>query len=147
MTNSEANPTTNSVACEGANPTDDPSKPLCVCVFCGANQGASPQYREAAEELAKLFSRKSWNLIYGGGTVGLMGAIASTLVSLSGPDSVHGIIPHALIEYEQDGVIPPISIFGKTTVVDDMHTRKAMMGRESNAFIALPGGFGTMEEL
>lgn len=74
-----------------------------------------------------------------------MGALASTLVKLGG--SVHGIIPTALVAYEQGGSIPPESGFGKTTVVPDMHTRKSMMGKEANAFVALPGGFGTMEEL
>lgn len=74
-----------------------------------------------------------------------MGALANTLVKLGG--SVHGIVPTALISYEQSGSIPLESEFGKTTVVPDMHTRKGMMGKEANAFVALPGGFGTMEEL
>lgn len=101
-----------------------------------------------------------------------MGEIARTLVSLSGPDAVHGIIPEPLVKYERDPTytssgtsatntngdttqlaIPEESIFGKTTVVPDMHTRKKMMAQEVQAggpgsgFIALPGGFGTMEEL
>lgn len=96
-----------------------------------------------------------------------MGEIAKTLVSISGPDSVHGIIPEALVKYERDPTytstvvhngnknlaIPEESIFGKTTIVPDMHTRKKMMAQEVTAggpgsgFIALPGGFGTMEEL
>lgn len=74
-----------------------------------------------------------------------MGALANTLVKLGG--SVHGIVPTALVAYEQGGSIPPESEFGKTTVVPDMHVRKSMMGKEANAFVALPGGFGTMEEL
>jgi len=75
-----------------------------------------------------------------------MGALSRTLVSLSGATSVHGIMPRALIKYEQNGVVPPAEEYGITTVVEDMHARKAMMGRLSKAFIVLPGGFGTMEE-
>jgi hypothetical protein len=71
-----------------------------------------------------------------------MGAIAGRLVELGG--SVHGIIPKALLEYETTADKPS---YGKTTVVTDMHTRKRLMAKESRAFIALPGGFGTMEEL
>jgi len=102
---------------------------------------------EAAQSVASLLHKNNWNLVYGGGTVGLMGAVARTLVSLSRPNSVHGIIPRALIRFEQQGSVPPVNEYGKTIIVDDMHTRKAMMGKMSNAFVALPGGFGTMEEL
>jgi uncharacterized protein (TIGR00730 family) len=98
------------------------------------------------------------SLVYGGGTVGLMGEVARTLVSLSGPTSVHGIIPEALMKYEQtpsDGGSATIDekIYGRTTVVPDMHTRKASMAAEVSAggpgsgFVALSGGFGTLEEL
>ncbi|KAA8913124.1 hypothetical protein FN846DRAFT_181908 [Sphaerosporella brunnea] len=118
-----------------------------VCVFCGANPGASPQYTAAAQDLAKLLHKNNWTLVYGGGTVGLMGTLARTLVSLSGPNAVHGIIPRALIKFEQGGAIPKTEEYGTTTVVEDMHARKAMMGKLSNAFVAMPGGFGTMEEL
>lgn len=108
-------------------------------------------------------------IVYGGGTIGLMGEIARTLVSLAGPDAVHGIIPEPLVKYERDPdytssatiigsegkklAIPEHTVFGRTTVVPDMHTRKRMMAQEVSAggpgsgFIALPGGFGTMEEL
>ena len=100
---------------------------------------------------------KNINLVYGGGTVGIMGEVAKTLVSLSGPDSVHGIIPEALMRFEraaEDGQ-PAIdeSVFGRTTVVPDMHTRKQMMAREvidgglGGGFVALSGGYGTLEEL
>jgi uncharacterized protein (TIGR00730 family) len=82
------------------------------------------------------------NIVYGGGTMGIMGAIAGRLVELGG--NVHGIIPKALLEYETSKERPS---YGKTTVVGDMHTRKRLMAKESSAFIALPGGFGTMEEL
>lgn len=105
-------------------------------------------------------------LVYGGGTVGLMGEIARTLVSLAGVEAVHGVIPEPLVRYERDPTytssvtnggrnlaIPDESVFGRTTIVPDMHTRKKMMAQEVQAggpgsgFVALPGGFGTMEEL
>lgn len=97
-----------------------------------------------------------------------MGEVARTLVSLSGPDSVHGIIPEPLVKYERDPsytsstagsstggnlAVPEEAIFGRTTIVPDMHTRKKMMAQEviaggpGSGFIALPGGYGTMEEL
>jgi uncharacterized protein (TIGR00730 family) len=82
------------------------------------------------------------SLVYGGGTTGIMGAVAGRLEELGG--DVHGIIPKALLEYETSKERPS---FGRTTIVGDMHTRKRLMAKESNAFIALPGGFGTMEEL
>jgi predicted Rossmann-fold nucleotide-binding protein len=90
-----------------------------------------------------------------------MGEIARTLVSLSGPDSVHGIIPAPLVKYERGpdsevstgGMLPEYSVYGKTTVVKDMHTRKQMMAQEvlagaaGSGFVALSGGYGTLEEL
>ena len=82
------------------------------------------------------------SIVYGGGTFGIMGAIAGRLVDLGG--NVHGIIPKALLEYETTTERPS---YGRTTVVGDMHTRKRLMAKEADAFIALPGGFGTMEEL
>ena len=117
---------------------------------------------EAARALAHVLHKNNINLVYGGGTVGLMGEVARTLVSLSGPDSVHGIIPQPLVKYEQnhdpnnsDPNAHKIdsSIFGRTTVVKDMHTRKRMMAEEvvaggpGGGFVALSGGYGTLEEL
>lgn len=117
----------------------------------------------AAESLAEVFHRNNIKLVYGGGTVGLMGQVARTLVALSGPDSVHGIIPAPLVKYEQgpnstalsaNGVKGPDEhLYGRTTIVKDMHTRKHMMAKEvlaggpGSGFIALPGGYGTLEEL
>jgi uncharacterized protein (TIGR00730 family) len=111
-------------------------------------------------------ARNNIRLVYGGGTVGIMGEVAKTLVSLSGPSSVHGIIPEALIKYEQNwdpsqaedsvkdvGKVIDEKIFGKTTVVKDMHTRKHLMAKEviaggpGSGFVALSGGYGTLEEL
>ena len=100
--------------------------------------------------------------MYGGGTVGLMGEVSRTLVSLSGPSAVHGIIPSALIETEQRGnaeksknldEVVDESIYGRTTVVKDMHSRKELMARDvldagpGSGFVALSGGYGTLEEL
>jgi uncharacterized protein (TIGR00730 family) len=83
----------------------------------------------------------------------LMGEVSKTLVSLSGPDAVHGIIPATLIKHEQGGVTPEKEAYGKTTIVKDMHERKGLMASEvlaggpGSGFIALPGGYGTIEEL
>ncbi|KAL1633597.1 hypothetical protein SLS56_002745 [Neofusicoccum ribis] len=144
-----------------------------VCVFCGASTGTSPKHMAAARALAHVLHDNNMKLVYGGGTVGLMGEVARTLVSLSGPDAVHGIIPAALVKLEQNydeavkqeaenGGTPHAlgprnvineQIYGRTTVVKDMHTRKSMMAKEvieggpGGGFVALPGGYGTMEEL
>jgi uncharacterized protein (TIGR00730 family) len=130
---------------------------------CGASPGTSEIHLQAARSLAKIMAENNIKLVYGGGTVGIMGEIAKTLVSLSGPSSVHGIIPEALIKHEQKwdpeknagkaaGVIDE-KVFGKTTVVKDMHTRKHLMAKEviaggpGSGFVALSGGYGTLEEL
>ncbi len=116
----------------------------------------------AARSLAQVMHEHSIQLVYGGGTVGLMGELARTLVSFAGKDAVHGIIPAPLVRYEQkdaaqtnDDTIntPDEAIYGKTTVVKDMHTRKQLMARAvieggpGSGFIALSGGYGTLEEL
>lgn len=94
--------------------------------------------------------------MYGAGTTGVMGQIAKTLVSLSGPQSVHGVIPEALMKYEQHDASTEAkreAEYGQMTVVPDMHTRKRLMvekviqGGPGSGFVALSGGFGTMEEL
>ncbi|KAF2154701.1 hypothetical protein K461DRAFT_319226 [Myriangium duriaei CBS 260.36] len=133
-----------------------------VCVFCGASAGKSPAHLEAARKLAHIFHANNVSLVYGGGTFGVMGELARTLVSLSGPSAVHGIIPAALVRNEvqydssqADDVRKTIDdkVFGRTTVVKDMHERKGLMAREvidgkpGSGFVALSGGFGTMEEL
>ena len=85
-----------------------PRQPV-VCVFCGASAGTSPKHLEAARALARQLHAANAKLVYGGGTVGLMGEVARTLVSLSGPDSVHGIIPAPLVQYEQNQYVAPPS--------------------------------------
>lgn len=131
-----------------------------ICVFCGASPGKSPAHLEAARELAQVMHENNISLVYGGGTVGLMGEVARALVSLSGPSSVHGIIPAPLVKYERGpdsneatDNVPDPNKYGKTTVVKDMHTRKRMMAEEvlgggpGSGFVALSGGYGTLEEL
>lgn len=119
---------------------------------CGASEGTSPIHMAAARSLATALHAANTKLVYGGGTVGLMGEVARTLVSLSGPDSVHGIIPAPLVRFEQNKTIDA-SIYGRTTVVKDMHTRKQLMAKEvidggpGGGFVALSGGYGTFEEL
>ncbi|EWC44319.1 hypothetical protein DRE_01145 [Drechslerella stenobrocha 248] len=125
-------------------------KPFTVAVFCGSKSGTNPAYLKAAADLAHVFHKEGWNLVYGGGTTGIMGEVSKTLVSLKGPNSVHGIIPSALSAKEQANLTTTSEKahhYGIHTVVADMHTRKRMMAQESNAFIALPGGYGTAEEL
>ncbi|KAK4550564.1 hypothetical protein LTR36_000143 [Oleoguttula mirabilis] len=143
---------------------DSPQKRPTVCVFCGAHPGSSPAHVEAARALAKTLHANGINLVYGGGTVGIMGELAKALVALSGPEPVHGIIPQALMKfernYQEDGTdkddaqnVIDEKTFGRTTVVKDMHTRKQMMAREvidggvGGGFVALSGGYGTLEEL
>ncbi|KAL1896539.1 hypothetical protein Sste5346_004573 [Sporothrix stenoceras] len=181
----------------------DPSVPkkTKICVYCGSSPGKNPVYMQAARDLARVMAENNIGLVYGGGTVGLMGELARSLVALAGPDAVHGIIPEALVRYERDPnytsrtraaaaqakaeggdtrqlvdntngepatngnvnsapvtgnddlAIPAEEIFGKTTVVKDMHTRKRIMAQEvlqagpGSGFIALSGGYGTFEEL
>jgi uncharacterized protein (TIGR00730 family) len=134
-----------------------------ICVYCGAGAGTNPEHLEAARQLARAMAANNIDLVYGGGTVGLMGEVAKTLCAINGPESVHGIIPEALVKYERDGtyqtvtaggkVVPDEATYGRTTVVRDMHTRKKLMAEEvfaggpGSGFIGLSGGFGTVEEI
>ncbi|MHC4993639.1 MAG: LOG family protein [Planctomycetota bacterium] len=114
--------------------------PLNVCVFCGSKHGANPAYTVAARELGALLAARGLGLIYGGGDIGLMGEIANATLEASG--AVIGVIPESLDEHE-------VTHRGVTElhVVGSMHERKALMADRADAFIALPGGFGTFEEL
>ena len=111
-----------------------------VCVFCGASTGTNPAYREAAVALGRALAERKLTLVYGGGAVGLMGIVADAALAACG--EVIGIIPQSLKDKE-------IGHSGLTRleVVDGMHARKARMAELSDAFIALPGGLGTLEEL
>lgn len=111
-----------------------------ICVFCGANSGHRPVFVERARELGRLLARRGIELVYGGGNVGLMGAVADGALSEGG--RVIGVIPRALLEKElgHRGVQELI-------VVASMHERKAKMAELAQAFVALPGGFGTLDEI
>lgn len=111
-----------------------------ICVYCGSSFGTRPIYAETARALAKEMVDDNIALVYGGGNVGLMGAIADEMLRLGG--KVTGVIPKALMEKE-------VGHTGLTQlhIVKDMHERKAMMADLSDGFIAMPGGIGTLEEL
>ncbi|MFC6996230.1 LOG family protein [Rufibacter roseus] len=110
-----------------------------IAIFCGAQSGHNPVYREAAHTLGTLFALKGIRLVYGGGKVGLMGVIADAV--LAGGGEAVGVIPQSLVDME-------VAHTGLTKlhVVQTMHERKALMAAESDAFIAMPGGFGTFDE-
>jgi uncharacterized protein (TIGR00730 family) len=110
-----------------------------ICVFCGSSPGSRPEYRDAAEELAGELVRRNIGLVYGGGNVGLMGIVADAVLRAGG--EAQGVIPEHLMAREvgHNGLT-------KLHVVHTMHERKALMADLSDAFVALPGGFGTLEE-
>ena len=110
-----------------------------VCVFCGSSTGTSPIYRTAATRLGELIARRGLRLVYGGGNVGLMGVVAEAAMAAGG--EVIGVIPEALMARElgHGGVT-------ELRVVGSMHERKALMADLGDGFVALPGGFGTLEE-
>jgi uncharacterized protein (TIGR00730 family) len=111
-----------------------------ICVFCGSNPGARTAYAEAAASLADLLVERGFGLVYGGSNVGLMGILADTALKAGG--EVVGVIPQALVEKEvaHRGL-------SRLHVVATMHERKALMSELADGFIALPGGFGTFDEL
>ncbi|KAM0942868.1 putative LOG family protein [Dioscorea sansibarensis] len=110
-----------------------------ICVFCGSSQGKKKRYQDAAINLAKELVVKNIDLVYGGGSHGLMGLISQAV--FDGGRHVLGVIPKALMGREITGVT-----VGEVKQVVDMHQRKAEMAKHSDAFIALPGGYGTLEE-
>ncbi|KAJ9550203.1 hypothetical protein OSB04_014248 [Centaurea solstitialis] len=111
-----------------------------VCVFCGSSSGKRDVYGDAAIELAQELVAKRLDLVYGGGSIGLMGLVSQAVHC--GGGHVLGIIPRALMGKEKTG-----ESIGEVKAVADMHERKAEMARNSDCFIALPGGYGTLEEL
>ena len=110
-----------------------------ICVFCGSSPGSRPEYRHAAQEMAAELVRRNIGLVYGGGNVGLMGELADAVLKADG--EVQGVIPEHLLAREvgHKGLT-------KLHVVRSMHERKALMADLSDAFVAMPGGFGTFEE-
>lgn len=110
-----------------------------VCVFCGSRSGAHPAYAEVARAMGEEIARRGLTLVYGGGHVGLMGHVADAALSAGG--DVVGIIPQALVDREL--AHPRLT---RLHIVGSMHERKAMMESLSDGFVAMPGGFGTLEE-
>lgn len=110
-----------------------------LCVFCGSKVGTDERYRSAAVDLGRLLVRKGIGLVYGGGSIGLMGVIADAVLAEGG--EVIGVIPESLATEEL--LHPGVA---DMRVVSSMHARKALMAELSDAFIAMPGGFGTFEE-
>src|SRR6185369_9378538 len=109
-------------------------------VFCGSNTGGDDRYRDAAAGLGRELVARGWGLVYGGGRVGLMGVLADAVLAAGG--EVIGVIPEMLAtrELQHEGAT-------RMHVVPSMHARKALMAESADAFVALPGGYGTFEEL
>jgi uncharacterized protein (TIGR00730 family) len=115
------------------------SKIKTVCVYCGSGAGTNPRFVESAKDLGKSLAESGIRLVYGGGSVGIMGAVAKAVLDHGG--QVTGIIPEFLVKKE---VMMPLQ---DLIVTPDMHERKRLMFEHSDAFVALPGGIGTLEEL
>jgi uncharacterized protein (TIGR00730 family) len=114
--------------------------PRSICVFCASSNGVDPLFLEAARDLGKSIADRGWHLVYGGAELGLMGALADA--ALAGGGKVTGVIPQALVSRE-------IAHRGLTELIEvgSMHQRKAEMAQRADAFLVLPGGLGTIEEL
>lgn len=147
------------------NPSDPSGKltgnALRICVFCASRPGSSPAYLSAARSLAHAIYSQNHTLLYGAGNRGLMGEVARTMSKLGG--KVEGVIPRALMkrevkkpengDVEDEAVVQEEDggdvedVIGEVTIVESMHERKAYMAEHGDAFVALPGGFGTLDEL
>jgi uncharacterized protein (TIGR00730 family) len=111
-----------------------------VCVFCGSSPGAGPRYVEAAAAVGRALAERGIRLVYGGARVGMMGALANAAIAAGG--EVTGVIPRQIVDLEvAHDDVPDLR------TVDSMHERKALMADLADAFVALPGGIGTLEEL
>jgi uncharacterized protein (TIGR00730 family) len=113
--------------------------PFRICVFCASNLGARPSYAEAATALARHLAARQIPIVYGGGKLGLMGVLADAALAAGG--SITGVMPRSLVDREVAH-----TALSDLRIVSSMHERKALMAELSNAFIALPGGYGTLEE-
>jgi len=111
-----------------------------VAVYCGSSPGRTPAYREAARSLAESLVERGLGLVYGGGKVGLMGVLADAVLEAKG--EVIGVIPRGLYERE----VAHLGL-SELKIVETMHERKALMFEHADAFVALPGGFGTLDEM
>ena len=111
-----------------------------ICVFCGSKTGTNPLFLETAVELGRVLAQRGLGLVYGGASIGLMGAVADSVMGCGG--RVVGVIPEAMAtkEVAHEGL-------SEMHVVSSMHERKSMMARLADGFVALPGGFGSFEEL
>src|SRR5712671_3712006 len=118
----------------------DMNKIKTVCVYCGSGPGTNPRFVEAAKALGKALAESGIRLVYGGGSIGLMGAVATSVLDHGG--TVTGIIPDFLTIREN-----ALKRVQEMIVTPDMHERKRLMFEHSDAFVALPGGIGTLEEL
>jgi len=116
------------------------SKIKTICVYCGSGPGSNPRFIEAAIALGKILAENRIRLVYGGGSIGLMGALATSVLDHGG--TVTGIIPDFLTSREN-----ALTRAQELVVTPDMHERKRLMFERSDAFVALPGGVGTLEEL
>jgi uncharacterized protein (TIGR00730 family) len=116
------------------------SKINAICVYCGSSPGTEPAFIEAAQKFGKIIAEAGIRLVYGGGSVGLMGALAEAVLQYGG--EVTGIIPEFLTKRER-----PRRLAQELIVTHDMHERKRTMFERADAFVALPGGLGTLEEL
>ena len=114
-----------------------------VCVYCGSSAGRSPIYVEAGQTLGRGIAQAGLRLVYGGGARGVMGAVADGALRAGG--KVTGIIPRFLVNREANG--PALARLDELVVTDNMHQRKHAMFEKSDAFVALPGGIGTVEEI
>ncbi len=122
------------------NGNDSTSEINAICVYCGSSAGTQPAFVEAAQELGQILAENRIRLIYGGGSVGLMGALAESVLEHGG--EVTGIIPEFLTRRER-----PRRMAQELIVTRDMHERKRIMFERADAFVAMPGGIGTLEEL
>lgn len=111
-----------------------------VCVYCGSGSGTNPRYAESARSLGKAFGQAGIRLVYGAGSNGLMGEVARSVMAHGGV--VTGVIPESLVALEK-----PIADLDELIITKDLHERKMLMFTRSDAFVALPGGIGTLEEL
>ncbi|HEX2017813.1 MAG TPA: TIGR00730 family Rossman fold protein [Aurantimonas sp.] len=114
-----------------------------VCVYCGSSAGRDPQYLESGKRLGRDMAGAGMRLVYGGGTRGIMGAVSDGVIAAGG--AVTGIIPRFLIDME--ATERELGRLDELVVTEDMHERKHLMFERSDAFVALPGGIGTLEEL
>lgn len=115
-------------------------QPSAICVYCGANSGSRPEYADLARAFGTELARRGICLVYGGGKVGLMGVLADA--ALAGGGTVIGVIPRQLVEHERAH-----AKVSEMYIVETMHQRKTRMSELADAYVALPGGFGTMDEI